>query len=152
MLQYTHTHYILNRHCEQKMLFKESKKIQTNKLIKCSRIWETLPLHPFLFREKQMLGSDKSTSVASMVQMADDGNFLWKSTISCSGKSPQTSAFITKNNSGPPVMIWSRKWYKPPAVPSALYSCKYLYKEQQVSRCVLSWSMNPCCSEKKISR
>uniref|UniRef100_A0A8W7PHL7 Uncharacterized protein n=1 Tax=Anopheles coluzzii TaxID=1518534 RepID=A0A8W7PHL7_ANOCL len=38
---------------------------------------------------------------------------------SCSGKSAHTSPFSTKNAPGLPDRIWSRKWYMPPAVPSA---------------------------------
>ena len=38
------------------------------------------------------------------------------------------SAFRTTNASGFPMDIWSRKWYKPPAVPSGWNSCRYLYK------------------------
>ena len=38
------------------------------------------------------------------------------------------SAFRTTKASGFPMDIWSRKWYKPPAVPSGWNSCRYLCK------------------------
>ena len=50
----------------------------------------------------------------------------WNSCISFSGKSAQTSPFKTKNASGFPERIWSRKWCNPPAVPKEVYSCRYL--------------------------
>ena len=49
----------------------------------------------------------------------------WNSSISWRGNSAQTSPFITTKASGLPALIWSRKWWRPPAVPSGEYSCKY---------------------------
>ena len=66
------------------------------------------------------------TSVASNVKWLVELSDRWNSSISFSGKSQQTSQFMVKKHSGLPVRIWSRKWYIPPAVPRAVYSCKYL--------------------------
>ena len=49
----------------------------------------------------------------------------WNSSISWRGNSAQTSPFITIKASGLPALIWSRKWWRPPAVPRGAYSCKY---------------------------
>lgn len=67
--------------------------------------------------------------------------------ISLRGKSPQTSEFITKKLSGLPAKIWSRKWYSPPAVPRAVYSCKYLqdkYKYKKKS-CRVNFKLAHYC-------
>lgn len=57
--------------------------------------------------------------------------FIWAESISLRGKEQAISTCITKNCWGLPRIISSRKWYRPPAVPSAWYSRRYLYSQSQ---------------------
>ena len=92
--------------------------------ISCKRVKENfvIPIHPYT------MDCSLVASVAMTVIIAVFGRLEWKESISCRGKSPHTSPFRTKKASGFPALIWSLKWYIPPAVPNAVYSCKYLNK------------------------
>ena len=78
------------------------------------------------------------TSVPRTVQWDPPPFCTVNDSISLSGKSPQTSEFITKKLSGLPAKIWSRKWYSPPAVPRAVYSCKYLQDKYKYKKKIMS--------------
>ncbi len=70
---------------------------------------------------------DAASSPTRVPRITASASFSVNSlSISLSGNEQHTSEFSTKRRSGRPLRMASRKWYRPPAVPRAWYSRRYL--------------------------